>query len=213
MRRISVRRSACGDGSKPSDSSLESTNASIGLRTQPSRSTSGGSGLTTGRRDHRETADAGSPGGSPHAAPSRIHFRNAAISDSASAPVGGICKVPERSIAWIRRLSSGLPGVIADPRPPPINADSRDASDSPLVRSASLWQPWQRVASTGRIFSSKNRVLSDCAAAVDTAENAMTRAIRRYTTSSIVVARVGHSPSRTPPTGRDMHESLRTKLV
>ena len=82
------------------------------------------------------------------------------MASSGSAPWGGILsRGCTRRTAWIRRLSSGLPGTTAGPDFPPWRTRSRESRRRP-PSSVSVWQVKQLRASTGRMRVSKNSVES-----------------------------------------------------
>src|SRR3954451_22350180 len=67
-----------------------------------------------------------------HGAPAATQLRSEVTSSPVSLRPGGILRSPVCSIARIRTLSSGLPGLIAAPRLPPATSESRPASERPL---------------------------------------------------------------------------------
>src|SRR5439155_25934182 len=80
-----------------------------------------------------------------HTAPADTQSRMETISASDSLRPGGIFRSPDCSMARTRRLSPGVPGLIAAPRLPPLMIDSRFVTDRPLDLSESLWHGWQVV--------------------------------------------------------------------
>src|SRR5437763_11922571 len=88
----------------------------------------------------------------------------------------------------IRRLASGLPATTTGPLCPPCTNPSADVRSSPAVFSLELWQAWQLFARTGRIFFSKNSVVSCTCAQVGAAEiNRMTLRQNRIAKSQSTV--------------------------
>ena len=83
----------------------------------------------------------------------------AATSESGSLPAGGTASF---SSSWrtprIKVSLAGCQGTIAGPRVSPVRAPRRESSRKPLMTSfvTEEWHVWQLVASSGRIFFSKN---------------------------------------------------------
>src|SRR6185436_12073553 len=120
-RRSRVVFEATGEGSIPADSSLASTNASMGLRT--ACRTAGTDGRRIGANDHgRERAGDFDPAGASigHAAPSSIQRLMSCVSVAASGSAGGMTirfpsAVRPVVMGWYRRLGELRRGCVVLP--------------------------------------------------------------------------------------------------
>ena len=167
-RRMSVRRSAAGDGAIPLASSRARMKASTGEAIHERSLTGGGGVGRIGRK--AQCSAAGSvpddatlalPTPVGHGAPIATHCVSSATSASGSFPLGGIFRSSWRcATAWIIRLSSGRDGTAAGPESPPFRMASRLSSRR---LEDCFFGPWQfRHFSTriGRIRASKNSAAS-----------------------------------------------------